>query len=173
MFPTKKGPIVFDLWKLRDFAPGEGAAHNVYAEQFDTSDWIDISVPGDIHQALIAAGRIEDPFYDRNEDACAWMEQREWWYRASLENQEAPLGQGERLLLVFEGLDTFVTIWLNGERLGKHENMFREVVFDVSQRWHTNSSNTLALCFHPPLQKIEQAPFDTRMASSLSRGSER
>jgi beta-mannosidase len=152
---------VFDLWKLQDFAPGEGVARNVYTEQFDTSDWIDISVPGDVHQALVEAGRIEDPFYDRNEDKCAWMEEREWWYRASFQSQEAPLDEDERLVLVFEGLDTFVTIWLNGELLGRHENMFREAVFDVSQRWHTGSSNTLALCFHPPLQQIEQAPFDT------------
>jgi beta-mannosidase len=152
---------VFDLWKLQDFAPGEGVAHNVNAEQFNTSDWIDISVPGDVHQALIKAGRILDPFYDRNEDTCVWMkEEREWWYRASFESQEATLSKDERFLLVFEGLDTFVTIWLNGELLSRHQNMFREAVLDVSQRPHIGSSNTLALCFHPPLQQLEQAPFD-------------
>lgn len=63
---------MFDFWKLQDFVPGEGIAHKVFAEQFDTSDWIDISSPGDVHQALVEAGRIEDPFYDRNEDTCAW-----------------------------------------------------------------------------------------------------
>jgi beta-mannosidase len=152
---------VFDRWKLQDFAPGEGVAHNVSAARFDTSDWIDIGAPGDVHQALVEAGRLEDPFYDRNEDTCAWMEEREWWYRTSFESQETLLGRDERFLLVFEGLDTFVTIWLNGELLGRHENMFREAVFDVSHRVLTGSSNTLALCFHPPLQQIEQAPFDT------------
>jgi beta-mannosidase len=152
---------VFDLWKLQDFARGEGEACTVFAEQIDTSNWIDIRVPGDVHQALIEAGRIEDPFYDRNEDRCAWVEEREWWYRTSFASQETPLGQDERFQLVFEGLDTFVTIWLNGEVLGRHENMFREAVFDVSHRWRTGSSNTLVLCFHPPLRQIAQAPFDT------------
>jgi beta-mannosidase len=161
---------VFDRWKLKDFAPGEGVAGKVFTEQFDTSDWIDISTPGDVHQALIEAGRIEDPFYDRNEDKCAWMEEREWWYRISFESEEKPLSQDERFLLVFQGLDTFVTIWLNGEVLGRHANMFREAVFDVSQRLRTNEpdkpdepngSNTLALCFHPPLQQIEKAPFES------------
>jgi hypothetical protein len=52
---------VFNLWKLNDFAPGEGVARKVFTEQFDTSDWIDITAPGDVHQALIEAGRIEDP----------------------------------------------------------------------------------------------------------------
>jgi beta-mannosidase len=152
---------VFDLWKLKDFAPGEGAARKVFAEQFETSDWIDIPAPGDVHQALIEAGRIEDPFYDRNEDTCAWMEEREWWYRISVDSKEQPLRPDERLLLVFQGLDTFVTTWLNGELLGSHANMFREAVFDVSHRWHTDGPNTLALCFHPPLQQVEHAPFES------------
>lgn len=161
---------MFDRWKLKDFAPGEGVAGKVFTEQFDTSDWIDISTPGDVHQALIDAGCIEDPFYDRNEDKSAWMEEREWWYRISFESEEKPLSQDERFLLVFQGLDTFVTIWLNGEVLGRHANMFREAVFDVSQRLRTNEpdkpdepngSNTLALCFHPPLQQIEKAPFES------------
>src|SRR5205807_6960471 len=116
----KKGSNVFDLWKLQDFVPGEGIARKVFAEQLYTSDWIDIRAPGDVHQALIEAGRLEDPFYDRNEDKCAWMEGREWWYRISFESEEKPLRQDERFLLVFQGLDTFVTIWLNGEVVGRH-----------------------------------------------------
>src|SRR5438128_8116308 len=152
---------MFDLWKLKDFALGEGVARQVFTEQFDTSDWIDITAPGDVHQALIEAGRLEDPFYDRNEDTCAWMEEREWWYRISFASEEKPLQQDERLLLVFQGLDTFVTIWLNGEVLGKHMNMFREVVFDVGSRLRSDRPNTLALCFHPPLQQAEKAPFES------------
>src|SRR3989454_6670509 len=151
---------MFDLWKLQDFALGEEVARQVFTEQFDTSDWIDITAPGDVHQALIEAGRLEDPFYDKNEDTCAWMEEREWWYRISFDSEEQPLRQDERLLLVFQGLDTFVTIWLNGELLGRHANMFREAAFDVSHRWRTDGPNTLALCFHPPLQQVEKAPFD-------------
>ncbi|MFL5654354.1 MAG: glycoside hydrolase family 2 protein, partial [Ktedonobacteraceae bacterium] len=150
---------MFDLWKLQDFPPGEGLARKVFAEQFDISDWINITAPGDVYQALIEAGRIEDPFYDRNEDKCTWMEEREWWYRISFDSEDKPLRQDERLLLVFEGLDTFVTIWLNGEVLGRHANMFSEAVFDVSRLWRVGGHNTLALCFHPPLQEIEQAPF--------------
>ncbi len=152
---------MFHHWKLQDFAPREGEVAGVYAEQVDTSDWIDITVPGDVHQALIESGRIEDPFYDRNESACAWMEEREWWYRISFMYDQQPLKHDERLLLTFQGLDTFVTVWLNGEELGRHDNMFREAVFDVTQRLHTDAPNTLALCFHPPLQQAQDAPFES------------
>jgi beta-mannosidase len=68
---------MLDSGKLKDFAPGEGVAAGAFAQRFDSSDWIDVSVPGDVHRALMAAGRIEDPFYDRNEEKCAWVEGRE------------------------------------------------------------------------------------------------
>src|SRR3954463_5508291 len=75
---------------VRDFAPGEGWAAGAAAEEADGDGWVDVPVPGDVHRALIAAGRIEDPFYDRNEEACRWMEEREWWYRLRFEGPPAP-----------------------------------------------------------------------------------
>ena len=142
---------MLDSGKLGDFAPGEGVAVGAFAERFDSSDWINVSVPGDVHRALMAAGRIEDPFYDRNVQRCAWLEEREWWYRLSFDGAPDPLQPDERLLLVFHGLDTFATIWLNGEVIGRHRNMFREAVFDVSGRVRAGEPNSLILCFDRPL----------------------
>ncbi len=39
--------------------------------------------------------------------------------------------------------------------------MFREAVFDVSHLLRTDGPNTLALCFHPPLQQLELSPFES------------
>ncbi len=142
---------MLDAGKLKDFAPGEGVAAGAFAERFDSGGWIDVPIPGDVHRALMASGRIEDPFYDRNEGKCAWVEEREWWYRLSFDGPLEPLRTDERLLLVMHGLDTFATIWLNGEELGRHRNMFREAVFDVSGRVRAGEPNTLALCFERPL----------------------
>jgi beta-mannosidase len=129
--------------EVLDFAPGEGSADR-------GEGWIPVDVPGDVHTALVAAGRIEDPFYDRNEDACAWMEEREWWYRASFDGPEAA-APGERLRLVFHGLDTYATVFLNGRELGRHANMFREAAFDVSEHVLPGTENLLAIRFDPPL----------------------
>src|SRR5260370_11291077 len=80
--PTGKDRrAMFEQAKLQDFAPGEGVQAGAQHETFDDRGWIDVAVPGDVHRALLAAGRIADPFYDRNEELCAWMEEREWWYR--------------------------------------------------------------------------------------------
>jgi beta-mannosidase len=141
---------MFEHWKLHDYAPGEGRASGAFEEDFDHSEWLDVDVPGDVHTALISAGRIEDPFYDRNERECAWIEDREWWYRTTFRGQKEALRADERLRLVFHGLDTFATVWLNGEELGGHQNMFREAAFDIGASLR-RGENTLAVLFDRPL----------------------
>ncbi len=79
-----------ERWRLKDFAPGERESLRAFSDDYDTAGWIDVSVPGDVHQALIAAGRIPDPYCDRNALECAWMESREWWYRTSLAGAGPP-----------------------------------------------------------------------------------
>jgi len=149
---------VFDQARLRGFAPGEGVRAGVFRESFEEEGWIPIPVPGDVHTALLSAGRIEDPFYDRNEEKCAWIEDREWWYRITFDGPEVPPALDERLRLVFHGIDTFATIYLNGKELGHHSNMFREAVFDVTHHSKTGTTNTLAVCFHRPLECAVAGP---------------
>ena len=144
---------MFGRARLKDFAPGEGVRAGAFRERFDEEAWIPITVPGDVHRALLDAGRIEDPFYDRNEDGCAWIEDREWWYRMSFDGPQELLGPDERLRFVFHGLDTFATIYLNGEELGSHSNMFREAVFDVGERIRP-AENTLAILFDRPRDHV-------------------
>ena len=134
---------MFDVWKLNDFAPGEGIAAGAFRPAFEDSAWLDVPVPGDVHRTLLAAGRIPDPYEDRNEDEVAWIEGREWWYRLTFDGPAEPLGPDERLRLIFHGLDTYATIWLNGEPLGSHANMFREAVFDVSTWVRAGEPNTV------------------------------
>ena len=145
---------MFDLWRLHDFAPGEGVAAGAHAEHFSDDHWLPIDVPGDVHRTLLAAGRIADPYYDQNEAACAWMEEREWWYRLTFDAPAEALAADERLRLIFHGLDTFATIWLNGDELGCHANMFRPASFDVGTRLRFGQPNVLAICFDRPLDHV-------------------
>jgi beta-mannosidase len=149
-----EGMTVFDAWRLHEFAPGDGVRAGANTEAFDDGDWLPIDVPGDVHRTLLAAGRIDDPYYDRNESACAWMEEREWWYRVRFDGPTQPLASDERLRLVFHGLDTFATIWLNGEELGRHANMFRPATFDVGEQLRLGAPNVLAICFDRPLDHV-------------------
>lgn len=146
---------MFGTWKLKDFDPGDGIAQKAFeGSRALDENWIDVAVPGDVHTALLAAGRIADPYNHLQELDCAWVEQREWWYQTTFKGPKA-LAPDERLTLLFKGLDTFATIWLNGQELGRTANMFREYAFDVSLRVQPAQDNTLVVCFHQPLKAVE------------------
>lgn len=148
---TPRAAALLEAGLLRDFAGGEGLGRGAADPTFATDDrWVKVAVPGDVHRALVDAGRIEDPFYDRNEGACAWMEEREWWYRLRFDGPNAP-EPDERLRLVFHGLDTYATVYLNGEELGRHANMFRDAAFDITDRVLPGRANLVAVRFDPPL----------------------
>ncbi|WP_211768248.1 glycoside hydrolase family 2 protein [Kutzneria sp. CA-103260] len=124
--------------------------------------WLPAVVPGGVHESLLAAGRIEPPYQDRNELDIRWIEDRDWWFRASFAR---PAADG-RARLVFHGLDTVVDIWLNGEPLGHHENMFRPAEFDVTER--LRADNELLLRFSPPLHGLTVPRSGVELLSRLA-----
>ena len=148
-------PIPFADWRIQEYAPHGGLAAGAHLATLDDSGWIPARAPGDVHSALLEAGRIPDPFYDRNEDECAWIEEREWWYRTTFTLSGDALAADERLELEFAGLDTYATVWLNGSQLGTAQNMFRPAVFDVSAAITVGQVNVLAVCFDRPLDHTE------------------
>ncbi|NLG96326.1 MAG: glycoside hydrolase family 2 protein [Chloroflexi bacterium] len=161
---------MFETWKLMDFAPGEGRELGVFQPDFDDSGWMDVPVPGDVHRALIAAGRIPDPFYDQNEKEAAWMEEREWWYRCTFKATGGAPKEDERVLLTFHGLDTYAVLYLNGSLLGRSENMFHEAVFNVTNKLRWGQNNTLAVRFDPPLKRLNpENPFKSTWGRNPDR----
>lgn len=129
-------------WQVKDCDPGTGEPQAIAA---DPAGWVDLSLPGDLYLALHAAGKLPDPFYDQNEGECGWVGEREWWWRSSFTAPAA--GDGERLILDCQGLDTFATLWLNGVLLGRSDNMFRGLRFDIGAL--VKSENTLLIRFDP------------------------
>ncbi len=145
---------MFETWMLHDFAPGEGERVGAHEPNPATKDgWLPIPVPGDVHRTLVEAGRLAEPFYGQNETDAVWIEEHEWWYRTSFAAPVAPSAL-ERLRLVFHGLDTFATVYLNGQVLGTTCNMFREHVFDVTDSLRPGE-NLLCVRFDPPLTRLE------------------
>ena len=97
-------------------------------------------VPGCVHTDLMAAGVIPDPYLDGNEAAIRWMYPIDWRYATVLDPADLPLeppGVGERVDLVFDGIDTVSTVWLNQGanrvELGRTYNMHRSYRFDISR----------------------------------------
>lgn len=117
-------------------------------------DRIDAPVPGCVHTALLAAGRIEDPFYRDNEDRLQWITEADWTYRREFDAPASLLGR-ERLRLVFHGLDTLAAVILNGQELGRTDNMFRSWEFDVKGTLRERA-NRLEILFSSPLPYLAE-----------------
>jgi beta-mannosidase len=138
--------VMFKTWSLKDFDVGAGVGAKAFDGAADEG-WIEVEAPGDVYLALTAAGRLAHPFEGHNERASAWVKDREWWYSTRF-NAEKPKA-GERLALTFLGLDTLAQVWLNGTLLGRSDNMFRAVEFDVGALIRDGQPNTLAVGFTP------------------------
>jgi beta-mannosidase len=90
----------------------------------DTVNWMPATVPGTVHTDLLANKQIPDPFFSDQEKAVQWVEHKDWIYQAFVEVPAAVLLQQDARL-VFEGLDTHVAVYLNGQFLFRANNMFR------------------------------------------------
>lgn len=100
-----------------------------------------------MHTTLIEKGIIEDPFYGHNDQTCRWVEEKVWWYRTTF-HWDGQREDMERMELVFEGLDTFATVYLNGVELGSTDNMFISHSFEVTRELN-KGKNVLAVKLDP------------------------
>ncbi|KAI0019453.1 family 2 glycosyl hydrolase [Xylariomycetidae sp. FL0641] len=100
------------------------------ADASSDDDWLSVAaVPSQVHLDLLANGKIPDPFLDLNELAVRWIEDKTWAYRVSFEK---PSDSNDVAELVFEGLDTFATVTLNGREILNSDNMFLSHRVNVS-----------------------------------------
>ncbi|ANY68171.1 beta-mannosidase [Paenibacillus sp. BIHB 4019] len=134
-------------FRLQHFEVGEKPPLQVAAPGLDDRFWMTAKVPGDVHSTLMDRRIIEHPYFGHNDIKCRWIEQKEWWYRAQFDYEVDEI-QGERHELIFEGLDTFATIFVNGLEVGTAENMHRTYVFDVT-RVVRSGKNAIAVRFDP------------------------
>lgn len=115
-------------WELRDEILSYDLANARDLSQVDEG-WISTPVPGDIHQGLIAAGKIKEPLLGLNSFDCRWTEERSWWFRKTF-TLEASFLDADRVELELNGLDSNAEIFLNGYHIGSHRNAFRPFISD-------------------------------------------
>ncbi|MCB0402846.1 MAG: glycoside hydrolase family 2 protein [Flavobacteriales bacterium] len=117
--------------------------------------WYPATVPGVIHTDLLKNGLIQDPFKDNNELDLQWIEQQDWSYRKTFQVSEEQLNT-QHLELVFEGLDTYAEIVLNGQELLSTDNMFRSWRKDIKPHLKTGE-NLLEVRFTSPISYNREA----------------
>ncbi|MBN2533314.1 MAG: glycoside hydrolase family 2 protein [Spirochaetales bacterium] len=115
--------------------------------QADTGESIPVFVPGDNFSALLAAGKIPDPYYGMNENDVQWVGEKEWIFERDIEIDNDFINHGA-LFLFCEYLDTITEIYINGEKAGCTDNMFRQYRFTAGDLLLTGK-NTITVRFIP------------------------
>ncbi|KAL6690511.1 glycoside hydrolase superfamily [Trichoderma pleuroticola] len=82
------------------------------------------SFPSVIQQELLAIGSIPDPNIGLDERLIQWVGAADWEYSCSFPTPEGAGTDDSAVDLVFEGLDTFATVVLNGKEILRSDNMF-------------------------------------------------
>ena len=126
-----------------------------------TTQWYTTSVPSTNFTDLLKHGLIDDPFYRDNEAKLQWIENEDWEYQLTFELKPDDL-DFDVVNLVFEGLDTYADVHINGKLLFSADNMFVRWQHDCKHLLHAGS-NEINIYFHSPIKATsplhEQAGF--------------
>lgn len=127
-------------WEFRQTTClGDGIAGDFLpVAQFPTVSYLDL-----LHHKL-----IPDPYLDQNELKTLWVNHADWTYRTT---QVGPftIEAGEKAILVFEGLDTTVEVFLGGHHILSSKNMHVAHRVDITALFQqgTLPQSTLELRF--------------------------
>lgn len=109
--------------------------------------WYNAEVPGTVHTDLLSSHLIPDPNFGDNESKVQWVENKTWIYQKRFDLSDAAFNK-KNITLVFDGLDTYAAVWLNGTLVLNADNMFRQWTADVKSSIR-KKANLLQVVFYP------------------------
>ena len=117
-------------WRLDYFPqPDDGAVRALPVEvPFRT---VEATVPGNCELDLVNAGVLPSPEIGLNVLKLRPYEGYQWLYTKTF--AKPPFAAGQRVMLVFEGIDTLADVFLNGQKIGETANMLIPYAFNVTK----------------------------------------
>ena len=109
---------------------------------------LQVNIPSEAHADLYVAGLIPHPYGEGDEEQqLQWIPQHQWDYSLKFD-VDKNIWQNDNIDLIFNGLDTYADVWLNGEKILHSDNMFvryeKEVKHLLKRR-----DNELKVRFYP------------------------
>lgn len=118
------------------------------------AEYYPANVPGTVHTDLRGNGVIPNPFYGCNEQKLQWIGERSWIYKTQFYVDSAILSK-KNIRLVFEGLDTYASVLLNGKKVLHANNMHRQWEVNCTNKLLVGN-NTLEVEFAPAVEQIKR-----------------
>ena len=142
-------------WKARGFDGQHGVAETYVGPNADERVFIDAAVPGDIHLDLQRLGLVGDRNIGLNAQNQRWVEEQIWVYRRVF--TAPPDALDKHAWIVFDALDLVADVYLNGEKIGAHANVFLPCRLDVTGKLK-EGDNTLAVRIDSGLYSVAEKP---------------
>ncbi|KAJ8985912.1 hypothetical protein NQ317_010669 [Molorchus minor] len=120
---------------------------------------------GGIYSDLMNNGIIDDIYYGANDDETRWVPRSNWTYYTTFTVHEDLL-KFENIKLVFDGLDTFASVFVNDVKVGESINMFVQYVFDIKQDLKVGN-NTIEVQFLSPILIAESINAEQNKSYSI------
>ena len=117
-------------------------------------EFLPASVPGSVYHDLMQNGKMDDPFWRDNFPKALKRMDHDYEYKTEFAAGKALLKR-DAVLLRFEGIDTVADVFLNGEKLGRTENMHRTFEFEVKDLLK-EEGNELRVLLHSPTRFIKE-----------------
>ena len=119
------------------------------------------AVPGDVHSALLAAGRIPDPMWGENERDVQWVGEADWTLGRSFDLPPDALA-GRWPVLDLTVLDTVAEVVVNGVTVAEAASAFQRHRVDLDGRLRAGT-NTVEFRFRSAAreaaERAERLPF--------------
>lgn len=106
-------------------------------------------MPMQVHEILYENGRIDDGYLWGKTENCGWVNDRTWIYETEFVCEESTA------LLLFEGLDTICSIWLNGQKVGESRDCYLPCRIPVGG-YLRSGKNRLKVVFEPVKRELER-----------------
>lgn len=119
---------------------------NLAADTLDIN--LQVNLPSEAHADLYAAGLIPHPYGEGDEEQeLQWIPQHVWDYSLKFDIENG-VWQNDNIDLIFNGLDTYADVWLNGEKILHSDNMFIRYEKEVKNLLKKRD-NELKVRFYP------------------------
>jgi len=134
--------VLTGKWQFKQYP-----AHARRMRDLDEQDWLTTQRPCSIFNSLIEAGQINEADLYANPENYTWVSKKPWVYSKTFD-ANAELLRSDRTDLIFEGLDTIASVWLNEKLIAKTNDMFIPYRFDVTKLLKP-TNNRLLVKFEP------------------------
>ena len=121
------------------------------------------NIPGSVYSFLYIDNEIlPDPHFRDNEDLYLSLAEKEFIFERNFERKKT----GNRVFLVFDGLDTLCSVYLNGNLVSDTDNMHVEYSFDVTDLL-CDGENVLKVVCHPIAPHIRDKDSEAKLFGAV------